>query len=278
MHKKTLFYTLVAAAIFVFGQCEPPSRGCLDVEATNLDLSADRPCEDNCCTYPKLMISFNQEFGGQVWKPDTAYKNDLGHWFVISKASFYFSDFMLSQGNETYTTTDSVELKWLNGSDTSKQFFRNDFMLGRRIPLEYGVGTFRKSGIFDGFRCQMGLEETANKIISTKTPSGHPLNKQPDSLWLNTTDRFVWLQLIVKKDTMANTPLDTLRFTANDFGGQPYPIVRSGSFEHQTGVDFNIGMTVDFAVLFKGINLANIGQAAEKAKILNNLGSTFVVQ
>ncbi len=278
MNTRFFFHLLGLSAMFFLFQCEPPSRGCLDVEATNLELSADRPCEDNCCTYPKLMIAFNQEFDGQVWKPDTAYANNLGHWFVISKASFYFSDFMLSKGNNQYTTADSVELKWLNGGDTSKQYFRNDFMLGRRIPLEYAVGTFRESGIFDGFQCHLGLDETANKVISTKTPSGHPLNKQPDSLWLNNTDRFVWLQLIVKKDTMANTPLDTLRFTANDFGGQPYPIVRSGSFEHLTGINFNIGMTVDFAALFKGINLANIGQAAEKAKILDNLGSTFVVQ
>jgi hypothetical protein len=248
------------------------------VEATNLELSADKPCEDDCCKYPKLVIAFNQNFGDKVWKPDTPYVNDLGQLFVIRSASFLLSDFSLSQGGTTYTISDSLELKWLDGTDTLDWFFRNDFMVGRRLPIDYPVGTFRKSGFFDNFACVLGLNSTENKVIPAKAPSGHPLSKQPDSLWLNSTDRFVWLQIVVKKDTLSSTPSDTLRFTANDFGGQPFAIQRNGNFEHRTGTDFRIDMTVDYFVLFKDVNLANIGQASEKAKILDNLSGTFVVQ
>jgi hypothetical protein len=269
---------LATAMIFCLWRCETPSRGCLDIEATNFAFSADKPCEDGCCTYPNLVLIFNQEFDGEVWLQDKTYVNDLGQPFVIRSASFYFSGFELSQQGQQYNVSDTLSLKTWTGTDSVTVNFVDDFVLGRRIPLEYPVGTFRKSGFFDEFRCQLGLSPTANNIVSSKTPSGHPLNKQADSLWLNNTDKFVWMQIAYKKDTLAATPTDTLRFGASDFGGQPFVIARPGNFEHQTGTDFRISMTLDYGLLFKGINLANIGQSELKAKIISALNGTFEVE
>ncbi len=269
---------LVAAMALCFWRCETPSRGCLDIEATNFAFAADKPCEDGCCTYPNLILVFNQEFDGEVWLQDSVYVNNLGHPFIIRGTAMYFSDFQLGQQGQQYGVADTISLKTWTGSDSVTINFVDDFVLGRRIPLEYTVGTFKKSGFFDEFRCQLGLSATANTIVSSKTPSGHPLNKQNDSLWLNNTDKFVWLQIAYKKDTLSSTPTDTLRFGASDFGGQPFMISRTGNFEHQTGTDFRISMTLDYALLFKDVNLANIGQSELKAKIISALSGTFEVE
>ena len=259
-------------------QCESPTRGCLDIEATNFAFSADKPCEDGCCTYPNLVLVFNQEFDGQVWRPDSVYTNSLGQLFVIKSTSFYYSNFELEQQGQRFRITDSLDLKTLNGLDTATVSFLDDVVLCRRIPIEYSVGTFKKSGFFDLFRCSLGLNSRENTIVSSKTPSGHPLNKQADSLWLSNAEGFVWMQMIMKKDTASATPLDTLRFTASDFGGQPFLIEKSGVFEHQTGTNFKINMTLNYAEMFKGINLVNIGQSDLKTKIISNLSTTFAVE
>lgn len=259
--------------------CESPTRGCLDVEATNFDVSSDKPCKDDCCTYPDLVCLVSQEFGGVVWKQDTVYTNDMGLEFRIKSVAFYLSGFELGQNGTFYQVADSVKMKVFgNGiADTLEQYFTDDFLLIRRVPVEYPVGKFKKSGSFDQFRCNLGLTSDANKIVPRYAPSGHPLNKQPDSLWLSWTEQFVWMQIVVTKDISDTTIPDTLRFTADDFGGTPFKISSGTVLNHITGFDFDFIFTVDYAQMFSGVDFANTGTAAWKSRILMNLNSTFGV-
>ena len=267
------------AVVIFWSACESPSRGCLDIEATNFDVSSDKPCKDDCCKYPNLVCSVSQKFGGVLWKQDTAYINDLGLHFRIKSVAFYLSGFELGQGGTFYQTTDSVKMKVFGSgpADTVAQYFRDDYLLVRRVPVEYPVGQFKKSGAFDTFRCNLGLEPDANKIIPRYAPSGHPLNKQSDSLWLSRTEQYVWMQMVVAKDTFLTTIPDTLRFTAVDFGGLPYKITSGTVLNHLTGFDFDFIFTVDYAKMFSGVDFANSGVVAWKNQILLNLGSTFEV-
>jgi hypothetical protein len=277
--KKTSILLLPILALLL-AQCDAPTRGCLDIEATNFEFTADKPCEDECCKYPNLIVVINQEYVDSVFKENKAYKNDLNQWFRIKSAAFYLSDFKLQQQGTLYQISDSLRTSVFGvaATDTLAKVFLNDVVLARRIPLEYTVGTFKKSGFFDQIDFKIGLDAPQNGIIPRKTPSGHPLNKQTDSLWLSRSEGFVWMQIVVAKDSAAATIADTLRFTSTDFGATPKLFQKTGNFEHKTGFDFKVGLKIDFAELVKGVDFANTGKDKWKIKMVSNLNSTFDVQ
>ena len=132
---RLLFHLILVGWLLGNTRCEPPTRGCLDIEATNLDVSADAPCEDDCCTYPQLVLTVNQEYNGAIWRPDSAYQNDLGYWFRIRSIVFYLSDFTFFQNGTSYQITDSLRMKVYNVAvDTTEAVFLDDVQLVRRIP------------------------------------------------------------------------------------------------------------------------------------------------
>jgi len=275
---RLLFHLILVGWLLGNTRCEPPTRGCLDIEATNLDVSADAPCEDDCCTYPQLVLTVNQEYNGAIWRPDSAYQNDLGYWFRIRSIVFYLSDFTFFQNGTSYQITDSLRMKVYNVAvDTTEAVFLDDVQLVRRIPTEYSVGTFRRSGVFDQFQCRLGLSNLRNEVIPALAPGGHPLARQADSLWLNQTDKFVWMQIVVARDSASATPLDTLRFTAADFGGQSPSIQKDTWLEHELGFDFLLTLTANYYELLKGIDFANTNQTVWKSKIISNLSTSFDV-
>ena len=269
----------VLMMVALLASCESPTRGCLDIEATNLDVSADKPCKDECCTYPDLICNVSQEFDGVSYTQDKVYPDDFGDSFRIKNVAFYLSGFQLSKGGIDYRITDSVTMKVFgaNPGDTLDEKFIDDYVLVRRFPVAQEVGKFKTSGVFDQFRCYLGLEPESNKIVPRYAPLSHPLLKQMDSLWLNRDDKFVWMQIVLSKDKNPDTTPDTLRFTAADFGGVPFQISSNTALEHITGFDFNFILRVDYKKMFSGIDFANTGSAVWKSKILANLSTTFGV-
>lgn len=259
--------------------CESPERGCLDVEATNFDVSADKPCEDDCCKYPQLVLAVNQEFNGAIWKQDTAYRNDLGKWFRIKSISYYLSDIKLTQNGEAYTVSDSVQMRVFgaNAGDTLTDYFTDDYLLVRRNQVDYTVGTFKTSGSFQQFSGRLGLSGSSNDIVPRYAPSGHPLAKQSDSLWLSRPESYVMMQIILTRDTNSTTTPDTLRFTEADLGSNAHTILRTGNYEHETGFNFELILTADYYQLFKGVDFAISGISAWKTRIIANLSDTFDV-
>lgn len=252
--------------------CDPNVEGCLDAESTNFDVSADKPC-DACCTSPRLVIQVFQEFGaGVVWRPDSAYNNDLNQPFRINSVAFYLSDFQLTQNNEVFRPFDTLQFKVFDavGGDTTKQTLSNDILLARRVTLDYPVGEFKTSGKFDAIQCQFGLSEVTNRVVPSSASSNNPLSKQSDSLWLSRSEGYVWLQVVVQRDTSAGTPSDTLRFTKADFT-TPLILTKMANFERELGFDFKIKCTADYFTLFKGVDFVAGTPNTWKSKILANL-------
>jgi hypothetical protein len=71
--------------------------------------------------------------------------------------------------------------------------------------------------------------------------------------------------------------LDTLRFTAADFGGQSPSIQKDTWLGHELGFDFLLTLTANYYELLKGIDFANTNQTVWKSKIISNLSTSFDV-
>lgn len=256
----------------LFTACFEPKEGCLDIAATNFEAGADKDC---CCTYPKLVLTVNQVYDTLPFRGDSLYPDAVGRFFRIKSIAFYLSDFHLFQNNKEYQVSDTLTLNTFLGADTSKTLFTDDFLLVRRTPVEYEVGSFRQDGQFEELNFRLGLSAEAQKVIPFKAPAGHPLSAQTDSLWRGNSSGFVWLQAVVVRDSMAATPPDTLRFTQADLG-QPI-IGATGLFVHPTGYDFPLILTVDYKQMFLGINSSTDDISQWKSKIIANLEDTFSV-
>ena len=258
--------------ITFFSACFEPKEGCLDIAATNFDAGADKDC---CCEYPKLVLRVNQVYDTLLFRNDLLYLNSNGQLFRINSVAFYLSDFQLFQNGEVFRVSDTLTLHTFMGNDTTSQLFTNDFQLVRRTPIDYVVGTFRQDGNFEEVSFRFGLSQDAQKVIPTKAPANHPLSAQLDSLWRGQTAGFVFLQVVVVRDSMVDTMPDTLSFLQSDLG-EPR-IGATGLFVHSTGYNFPLVLRVDYKKMFEGVNWSIHDTLGWKNTIIANLPGTFSV-
>lgn len=263
---------LIFVCMLSLTACFEPREACLDISATNFDAGADKDC---CCEYPKLRFTVNQIYDTLLFRNETVYPDANGHFFRINSASFYLSDFHLFQAGNDFQVSDTLTMSTYAGADTSSQLFVNDFQLVRRSPVEYTIGSFRQDGNFDAIGFQLGLSAGAQKVIPAKAPANHPLAIQTDPLWLSKEEGFVFMQLVVAPDSLAATTPDTLRFTEGDLGQRV--LGGSGLFVHPTGYDFPVVLTIDYKMLFDGVNWSNHDISAWKTKIISNLDAAFML-
>lgn len=257
--------------------CFEPKDGCLDIEATNFDASADRDC---CCEYPNLILEARHRYGSDSvqYVPDSLYVNSTGQIFRIKKVVFYLSEIQLFQNGGMFSVSDTVQLQTYapTGGDTTKEAFTDDFLLVRRSPIDNPVGEFRPAGIFDKIRMRLGLSSDAQRVIPRLAPSGSPLKIQGDSLWYGPSAGYVFLQAVVVRDSMPATKPDTLSFTQADL--PDFFIEKTGSYYHPSGgYNFRLTLGIDYKKLFDGINWTTGDIPAWKSQIVVNLPSVFSV-
>jgi hypothetical protein len=264
----TLLSLLASATLFLQSACFDPQYGCLDIAATNFNASADKNC---CCNFPDLILVVDQVYGTELYRPDSLVVGTNGHLFKIKSIAFYLSEFQCFKGTDRFEVGDSLDLKTLAGTDTVSRNFINDFVLSRITPRNV-VGSFREDGNFDKVRFRLGLNSEAGTVLPTLAPSGHPLALQADSLYQN---EYVFMQVVVARDSMTATPADTLRFTRADLGD--YFIEGTGTFNHAVGYDFNLRLQADWQALFEGVVWTVYDKQAWKSRIVANLPSVFSV-
>lgn len=265
-----LLLFMICLSVFA---CYEPRDGCLEIEATNFDASADKNC---CCTYPALKLTLLPRYDTLVWKPDTAYEYAPGQWFRLRQAVFYLSDFQLLKQGELFAVSDTVSLSlYGQAGDTTKQTFTNDFEIVRRTVVNYSLGSFRTSGTFDGLQFRIGLPDAAQQVIPTLAPEGHPLRIQTENMWLGQGAGYAALKLVLTRDTFSTTAPDTLYFSRPEFNG--LLLQQTGTFTHQSGYDFDLKLTADFREMFRGVDLSAGDKTAWKAQIVANLPQAFRV-
>jgi hypothetical protein len=268
---------ILLALALTFASCFEPQEGCLDIEATNFDASADKDC---CCEYPQLIIEALHRYGVDSiqYRPDSLYVNDADQVFRIKNVAFYFSGIELFQGGALLTVSDTAQLQTFDAAtgDTVKTPFTDDFLLIRRTPVDNSVGDFRPAGTFEKVRLRLGLNADAQRVIPRLAPSGSPLRIQGDSLWHGPDKGFVFFQAVVVRDSMQATVPDTISLLGTDL--PDFFIEQTGLFEHASGgFDFRLRLRIDYKKMFEGIDWTTGDITAWKSRIVANLPDVFSV-
>ena len=255
---------------FIFSNCQEPSKGCLDANATNFDVTATKPCIDNCCTYPNLTLQtdyFSNDTGKVIkFKFDDKFKIGTDS-IQILEAQFYLSDFQLiTPDNKIVTTIDSVAL--YRQKDTIKTL-ANYALVGKNNGFDFKIGSFNQNGKFSKVRFKFGLNDIANQTNPAKMPTGHPLSIQRDSMYLNSANTYIFNRLVVRK-WQGTGAKDTMRFYITK--AKDIEIVKNFSFTE--GFDAVIPLRINYLAFFTGVNFSSPTNTI-KEQIVSNYDKVF---
>ena len=282
----------IQLAVFIviclsFVACFQPESGCLDIEATNFELTADEPCDsDNTatscpCTYPVLSFdTMSYVVEKSTYQPNTFYRIN-SQYIQIQSIQFYLSGFQFrSTSGEWIGVADTISLFVLNeDNQLETQLLTDDFLLVNQ-ERSIDMGAIRQHGTFDSLRFVLGIEAPAN--------SANPdsINRTSHSLLEsemhtgNQETGYIFNQLTLSRDTLPETTPITLNITAADFAGQLDLMEFKMPFSYETpiGKDFSLGtLQVDHAKWFDGINFVVDTEAIMIEKIVANTPKVFSV-
>lgn len=262
--------------------CYEPQEGCLDIEATNYDVTSDDACAD-CCAYPTLKVgalhrvdfSFPTDTS-LLFLYDTLYPNyaaEMVDSFVIDRIRFFISDIRLvKDSGEEIGVVDTLELEVASGEKITVE---DSFVkLDRDIFATRTVGTILTSGTFKGVKFKIGLDEPLLETNPGSVPSGHPLSIEDDVLNYDTLEgKYIPNLLIYRQDTVSADSLfveiiepDTLTL----FFDAPVELDR--------GFSLSLVLKVDYMAWFDGVDVSKnpLGIDVSTA-IRQNLRNAFSV-
>jgi hypothetical protein len=269
LRNASLFFLLI---LFI-SNCKEKEEGCLDIEAVNFAFSADKPCPDDCCEYPKLTFEISFRWDSQSLVYGKKYNLTFDTVIKVTKTKFYISDISLTNGAESFKIRDRIELD-VNGSSSNPTTFVDDFTLASRdfTSFSYTIGEIRGSGSFDTLRFSIGLDNVANKINPNSAPDGHPLSIQADSMW-SVENAYVFNKLFVTTETIPMVKRLVFEVTGE---ANRVDIVLPFKVDLAIGTNLTVPIKVDYFKWFEGINF--VGDSTEVVDdIVRNTPNAFSI-
>jgi len=279
------FIALVFMGI-TFQSCYENIEGCLDVNATNFNVTADRECED-CCTYPLLRLAIQHVYSDL--EKDTFLRFDLKKpytldsidFFSIIDLRYYLSEIKLvREDGRLVDIEEKVDIILLQGLDTVPDNTQDNFALIDRSNITPSViGTIRENGRFKGIEFKVGLSNTDQKILPQSFENSHPLALGDSSMYDFAENSYVITRFDLARDTLPiENGTTTIQILAKDY----FQIV-SLDFDFQVDVGFNttIALQVDYRKWLESIDVKNNSRETIietlKANISNTNPSPFEV-
>lgn len=277
MQYQILFRPFFLCLLLLLAGCYEPKEGCLDINAVNFSVKADRPCS-SCCTYPTLRMAIahkltpNQEtnlnFG------DSIYTDGAGNRFRLRNIQFLISRVRLVRpdGTEVYPTdTVRVRLQQPNGIIADTVLANNFVLANRNIFTAAEIGTFATEGKFEKLRFTLGIRDVANRIVPTSLPDPHPL--RTEGMYANAETGYIFNRL-----EWFNHPTDTivtrLLITGESNAREVEVPVNANVLP---GFHVRVLLRVNYLLWFADVNLKNDLPAVLTTKFVNNAANSFSV-
>lgn len=161
--------TFIVVLISFLMSCYTRKEACLDVLASNYDVSADDACPD-CCTYPKLKLEIQHFVKDSVYNFDSIYTNDLNQTFKILDVRYYVHGFELFNKD----SGKKVVLETIKNQD-STLIIPDDIKIYRSVDASIEIGSLRDSGTYDSLTFYLGLKDEILTNDFIGLPSTHVL-------------------------------------------------------------------------------------------------------
>ncbi len=223
--------------------CYTRKEACLDLLASNYDVSADDACA-SCCTFPKLRLEISHLVKDSTYRVDAIYTNDLNQAFNILDVRYYVSSFELYNK----TTGKKVILEKIKNQD-STIVLPDDIKILRSVDGSIEIGTIKDYGNYDSLTFRLGLKDEVMQTSFANLPPNHVL--LPNNRLKNAAGEYAHFTVRIQA-------LDTLigirNFQVSGLGiSEPYTIRTPTTTVKGSAPTFKI--KADYDVLFKNINI-----------------------
>jgi hypothetical protein len=260
--------------------CYEEREGCLDIEATNYDFSADVNVTDDC-QYPSLQLVINHVYSinpdsTEIFRlQDSVYLDQNGHPFTIADLRFYISNLrLLSSDGTVFGVEEDLTIYTTTTGDTIQQQIEDNFAIASPgFSQTYTIGTLRESFTLSGIQFTVGVESPANDANPALMPSNHPLSLQDGSLYFSADSGYVFNYISLFRDTTAaDTIPEILRIGTSS---NLKTIELDTQSIKNNGVDFTITLQVDYQKWFEAIDVASDANEVLIEKIVSGLTESF---
>ncbi len=255
--------------LILHSNCAEPESGCLDVFATNYNVTADESCCDDpdeicCCAYTQFVLSIDHKL-----ESDTSLNFDLDDplrvdanpvsYFSVSDVRFYLSNIRVVDSNgQSYSVQDSLQIQIYDGASTSTVVLTDNVILVKESQFNYTVGTFEPFDSFDTLQVDalaftVGLANPWNDIVYETLPEDHLLSSSgEDSLYISSTDGFVFNQMRIRKDLAPNSKGTS--YSINEAFDVVLPFISPQRVYFDENLTINL--RINYLDWFTGINFA----------------------
>ncbi|MCB0568338.1 MAG: hypothetical protein KDC66_01170 [Phaeodactylibacter sp.] len=271
-----------ALSLVALQGCYEPQEGCLDVEAVNYDLQADKNNSSEC-VYPELRLVLQHVYSNgdttyRLGLADSIYYDSQGHPFRINAIRFFLSNchLIFADGREA-EVGESIEIGILqpDGSTLLREIEDNFSLASPRVSQAYTIGTLREVGEVKELRFALGVEGLANLALPDAFPDNHPLGLVDSSLYFNQDSGYVFQYVELFRDTVASDTIPTVL----RIGTTPYlkEVRLPVAFTKTRGYHLKATLQVDYAKWFSGIDAQQDSPQALIGKIVANQAQAFSI-
>jgi len=261
--------------------CNEPEPGCLEIEAVNFAVDADRPCAD-CCNFPAINLSLEHK----VVLPDTVenlvyedsvYQDGAGNDFRLERIRFFLTDFGLQREDGSRLGVDDtlrIRIPQKDGSTREVVVEDNYALVDPGNFRSISIGNFRGSGRFIAIQFTLGIEGIANQTRPESFPEDqqdHPL--ADSSMFWNVDSGYIFNRIdLFKVEGIA----DTLRRTVAI--GLPENLLQLSipvDFTLDPGFNTSVTLRIDYQRWFAAADVFSEDVEMLRANIVKGLAKSF---
>ena len=211
--------------------CAENEKGCLDPNASNYDVTADKNC---CCTYPSFSVEINSVYGSDTvpFMLGNTYKSDAGTAFKFLELDLIlYAERLTDDMDEPYGIIEELDYQYMLDNSKQSGTIPDDFIAFNPNSFSYTLGSFNQSGSFKSFDITWGLTEELRGICRDDLDDGQPLKE--NKFYDAAANQVVSLSLRMIPDTLSK--MDTLEILS---AVHPTIANMNGSLSLKPGVSF----------------------------------------
>ena len=246
---------------WIYGSgCNTRIQGCLDVNAENFDLEAERNC-DSCCTFPSISLSLSQKWNDENFTNEATLYDVNQRPYRIQDLRYFLTTWAWRDTEGIWLSVDSVEAD-CEGSTLT--YTPDNVILDTRKFL-YPMGTIRQAPTIDSIRFTLGLTRDFTCLDDENAATPPELTPQ-SPLWNPASSSLETLRLIVQL-TLESEVFDTLYIdTRSD-------IELAYAFQFRKGFDTQLDLSVNYARWFSSVDIRDLNTFS--TSILSNFDGSI---
>jgi hypothetical protein len=241
-----IVFLLTSLVLIIIGWgCNTRDAGCLNPDANNFDLNAERDC-DGCCTFPALSLTLSQKWDTRNFLTTDTFFDLNQQPYQIVDIQYFLSSWTWKSVDDNVFTVDSTTADCA-GQDLK---YTPDINLIEPRLFVYPLGTFRIAPQMDTVTFHLGLVEDFSCLDDTLSTT--PAILTPASpLWNPATQALSSIRLIVNRNIM-DTIFDTV------FIDLHHPFTVPYSYEFKRGANYSFSLTVNYALWFQQVRIEDL--------------------